>query len=707
MKKNKIAILILLFFLSFGTVQSSFGDSFWGGVNRSQLDSESDGLGADMIGVYNWASTKLGAFFRGKYVIAQSISDQGGAGTAGTIAYIINAIGSNYATIEVTGDYDYLISTSLVIPANITLDMNNGAVFVDDANNADLTINGKILAGENQKIIFWGNGAGTVSVGNNILTPKNFGAVGDGVTDDSEAMQETFNSCKNIYIPDGTYLINGAAGIEVVGMEIQSNTLIEGQGPNAILLQGTIRFLLTSGTHGEGDESKENITVRNLTLKNNAGTFSEQRHLMVVKATSNMLIENVRFIGFQGDALNIRATLVTETENHNYNITVRNCLFDGVNNENRQGISISDVDGLYIEKSKFINTTRFNMPGNIDIEPASGMEAYVNIKNININNCEFRDYDGFWVFGIFLAYELANPIENIKFTNNHIHSGTCSNTIYINTAETIDEDLQSMGIEINNNYIVGSDSGPASVVANIQGVKGFQFIGNTLKDTNYMQLGEPFGASSQYLWDALIKDNILEGDTYNIRIGTVKRFVVDNNIMKLTGASSSTGILFAADSGTITPSEVSITNNKFIAGPSQLYAINVASSGVALDSDEIRFFGNNLDGLSTIRFDYNNNEILLADLGGETVSSVLSILPDTWRVGQSWNIVNGDTAAPDVSNQGILITHKYNETSGYRKFITQWYYPANNGAMPLANMYFRKSDASTNAWSSWYKITGS
>ena len=55
-------------------------------------------------------------------------------------------------------------------------------------------------------------------------------------------------------------------------------------------------------------------------------------------------------------------------------------------------------------------------------------------------------------------------------------------------------------------------------------------------------------------------------------------------------------------------------------------------------------------------------------------------LPDSFPVGISRAIINGDTNVPagTGSSQGILITTRMSMTSGYEKFTYQEYYHASN-----------------------------
>jgi hypothetical protein len=77
----------------------------------------------------------------------------------------VNALADIKSTCDITLQIgrDEVIQTTTISPSNIALSFINGAILSDDANNADLTINGPILAAQGQTLFDWGNGSGTLT----------------------------------------------------------------------------------------------------------------------------------------------------------------------------------------------------------------------------------------------------------------------------------------------------------------------------------------------------------------------------------------------------------------------------------------------------------------------------------------------------------------------------------------------------------------
>jgi hypothetical protein len=128
----------------------------------------------------------------------------------------VKAIGSREATVTLPSGI-YEISRNLTIPNNIYLKFERGAVLYI-ANGVTLTLNCMIDAGPFQ--IFRWAGTGRVIFKRAVASEmplRWWGAKGDGVTDDTAAIQKAFNTvdnavwpgipCKLIGIPTDTYLV--------------------------------------------------------------------------------------------------------------------------------------------------------------------------------------------------------------------------------------------------------------------------------------------------------------------------------------------------------------------------------------------------------------------------------------------------------------------------------------------------------------------
>tara|TARA_R110002033_G_scaffold64766_2_gene115660 strand:+ start:2974 stop:5289 length:2316 start_codon:yes stop_codon:yes gene_type:complete len=138
-----------------------------------------------------------------------------------------------------------------------------------------------------------------------------------------------------------------------------------------------------------------------------ADGFKEFKHLIMCQGVTNLYINKCWFTGFQGDGLVVRSGDFTAAA-QNLNVIVTETVFDGVNNNNRNAISINDVYGMTIRDNKFENCTRNGsptyingdpydimdpnqgppQPGAIDIEPNTA-DTYVILNDIYIghNNC--------------------------------------------------------------------------------------------------------------------------------------------------------------------------------------------------------------------------------------------------------------------------------------------------------------------------------
>lgn len=134
-----------------------------------------------------------------------------------------------------------------------------------------------------------------------VFNVRNFGAVGDGVTDDRGAFQAAFNAANTagggvVFMPPGTYRKADTSG----GLTMYSNTTLMGVGDASVLFHDdTIanprRDMLTIS-------NTNNITFRDFKILSTAGTYGVETNnsqCLIGNVVSNLRVENVTFEGLR------------------------------------------------------------------------------------------------------------------------------------------------------------------------------------------------------------------------------------------------------------------------------------------------------------------------------------------------------------------------------------------------------------------------
>lgn len=170
------------------------------------------------------AGTKrwIRVFAGGRIIIPDSTVDQGAAATVGTLAWHITDIGSDDDTVRLMpGEYD--LSTNESVPANVTLDFENGA-WIDGS--ATLTVDSPFQVKAQDKQQVFGSSI-TVSFSKPGTVQANWWLIAsDGATSDSASIQSAIDSLSvggKVMIHGNNIVSDAEIGINCSGIVIEGD----------------------------------------------------------------------------------------------------------------------------------------------------------------------------------------------------------------------------------------------------------------------------------------------------------------------------------------------------------------------------------------------------------------------------------------------------------------------------------------------------
>lgn len=262
-----------------------------------------------------------------------------------------------------------------------------------------------------------------------------YNAKGDGVTDDTAAIQSALNDCSSngdgfVYIPAGTFMINAVTGLNVpsnvrIVMEPQavlkvipnnsntynifkinnvSDVYIEGNGAmlqgdkathttapawqpstaytvnQQVNANGFIYQCATAGTSGTTSPTGAKNGVTDGTVTWNYVYSGENGMMVNMTGASNVFISNLTCSNAWGDGFYIGGGTGSYCEN----IFLLNCIADG---NRRNGLSITNAKNVVVLGGEYKNTAGTDPQFGIDVEPNSGsLIENILIKGIKTSN---------------------------------------------------------------------------------------------------------------------------------------------------------------------------------------------------------------------------------------------------------------------------------------------------------------------------------
>lgn len=182
--------------------------------------------------------------------------------------------------------------------------------------------------------------------------------------------------------------------------------------------------------------------------------------------TNRVTFRDVQLIGARVDGI------LTQDSNV---VRIENCFIDGVNGDNRNGISCTSGDDIQIRNTVVKNHARSDMPGAIDFESHNANEV---MRNVIVDGCYFENITG--AFGCLQLglnatqtdYEngaSAQACVNFTFSNNTFGPGiTNLELLRVHQTQASPSTETPNNIQIFGNRSVGGDSG----VISLQGING-------------------------------------------------------------------------------------------------------------------------------------------------------------------------------------------------------------------------------------------
>jgi hypothetical protein len=411
---------------------------------------------------------------------------------------------------------------------NVTLQANPSGLYFTGDNK--LGFDGQ---GDNIQVIASGVGAVYRTVqdkGRDIVSVKDFGAVGDGVTNDRAAIQAALNTGKSVYVPQGTYAIGSTISLTADGQCLYGD--------------GNLSVIKTTATTARIDiNNKEGTAIRN--LKIDAFAANTNPGIYVYGGSSGIDIENVYFYGgnqrvYLGACDHIRVDSCT-FDNTGYGVIqqsgyassfgiVTNCI-------------ARDVNADFVELNCNLNDPLPNPPA---------------ARNWIISNNQFSGSKNYPTPGTEDRFVGITEVENVTITGNVVERSQGDAPIHL-------EDLRGETIVSNNIFTNCVPSG---------GNTGMIYILNSAE--NVIVDGNIFGITDPALNGTTIRAYSSDSQTYSNKV------IFSNNRVFATNGNTLKGVTVSFQN---TSSLTLITDNVFDGCDTVLDATN---------ANNLSFSGNKL-----------------------------------------------------------------------------------------------------------------
>jgi len=353
-----------------------------------------------------------------------------------------------------------------------------------------------------------------------------YGAIGDGKTDNTEAINKCIANHDNVWIPEGIFRTNT--------IHIKSNLTVDGEGELKLIdLKHLISII-----------NVENVKINNITLNGNHevdlnGELIDSHGVNILKRSTSIYINNVKFSNFAKDGIYINEYICQEGFLPE-NIHITNCHISGIQ---RNGISVISGKNIQIENC---DISSFKLCG-IDIEPNINNTL---IDSIYVRNCTIDKKYLTPGAGLQCSIGSANNnfsiFKNIYFIGNTV-SRSIRNKGFVNAQASKNIITESISIALQGFSVMNENT------------IYFDGIGSFTTST--------CGAIIAYSDSTMIEKNVIYGTAFNgIVLYETSNCIVRDNIIKdfgllesATNKSAGIYILREGNNNLITSNHISST----------------------------------------------------------------------------------------------------------------------------------------------------
>lgn len=298
------------------------------------------------------------------------------------------------------------------------------------------------------------------------IDPRDKGAMGNGRTDDTDAIQAAVDAAGRggaVCMSPGVYLIRASHDTAAHGILLKSNLLFE-------MAPGTILRAMPTASDWSAIlrvQGGSNITIRGGVLEGerdrHLSTDGEHGFGVALLGASRIVVEDVIARDLWGDGFYVGTARFDNDRGRAGCRDVRFTRVQGLRNR-RQGLSIVDCTGAIVEDSAFSDTGGTAPGGGVDLEPNPGTR----VENVTIGGCTMARN----VFGVLIAGGgaefgmnhrnriLANTIignavngislvavEDNEVRGNHVESSGVAGVQLFRTLDTVvvDNDIHASG----------------------------------------------------------------------------------------------------------------------------------------------------------------------------------------------------------------------------------------------------------------------